>query len=204
MSSIAEDFHATFTQSRSIRGIWEKATTRWERFQAFREIYEILDESIRAPGPNNRYFVDWLAHATPIERLAWGEIQPMPLLPQYPVLNYFVDFGDPVKKIGLECDGKDFHSFEKDAERNKRMSEAGWTIYRVTGAECVRVQATPWGIEYDFDREATNEEWDRFWFQTVDGVCAAMKGIHYPECPNSPQDYLCVSRETLNQHLARW
>ena len=76
---------------------------------------------------------------TPIEQWLWHDIRACDavLYPQYPVLNFFVDFANPVAKVAIECDGKAYHQDKaKDAARDKRLTDAGWTVYRITGSDC--------------------------------------------------------------------
>lgn len=79
---------------------------------------------------------DWWKIFTPIEKLVWQDIRfvGIPMYPQYPVDNYFIDFADPIKKIGIEVDGKEFHQdVEKDELRQKQLENRGWKIYRIKG-----------------------------------------------------------------------
>lgn len=81
-----------------------------------------------------------MVNMTPIERLVWGDIRQNGLVmyPQFPVLNYFLDFANPAAKVAIECDGREFHDARKDAERDERLAKIGWTVYRLTGSEIVR------------------------------------------------------------------
>ena len=82
------------------------------------------------------YFIDWLLDFSPIEEIAWNSIRSrgVPLYPQFSLFNYFIDFANPVLKIGLEMDGKEFHDTEKDRERDTKLAEywpiASYTIMR--------------------------------------------------------------------------
>lgn len=91
---------------------------------------------------------DWLKIFTPIEDDAWCEIRSygLPMWPQFPVDKFFVDFGNPVKKVALECDGRDFHDAKKDAERDAVLLSHGWRVLRVTGSQCygTRTMVPPW------------------------------------------------------------
>src|SRR6185503_8736245 len=84
--------------------------------------------------------IDWIKLFTPIEYDTWQVIRSygrLPLYPQYPIGNYFLDFGNPVLRIGLECDGKQYHlDKDKDNYRDEKLLNEGWTIFRVTGSEC--------------------------------------------------------------------
>jgi very-short-patch-repair endonuclease len=76
---------------------------------------------------------------TPIERWLWSDIRSVDavLYPQYPVGGFFVDFGNPVAKVAIECDGAEWHKDkQKDAERDAKLVAIGWTVYRITGRDC--------------------------------------------------------------------
>ena len=77
---------------------------------------------------------------TPIESALWHDIRAegLVLYPQYPVGRFFVDFGNPVWKIAIECDGKAWHrDGERDAKRQADIERMGWTVYRAPGRLCV-------------------------------------------------------------------
>lgn len=113
-------------------------TDKPERWQAIRDIYrlqyQICGEFYEA------YPVDWTQIFTPIERECWNSMRVLgglPFYPQYPVGPYFVDFGDPVRRIALECDGKNWHDLVKDARRDAQLRTEGWLVYRMTGRQCM-------------------------------------------------------------------
>jgi very-short-patch-repair endonuclease len=115
----------------------------FERLDAIRSFYKLARADIvkagRAEWGVDPYEVDWLMVFTPIENALWYDIRMAGavLYPQYPVLNYFVDFGNPVAKVAIECDGAAFHQdTERDATRQRAIEAAGWTVYRITGRDC--------------------------------------------------------------------
>jgi len=77
---------------------------------------------------------------TPIERALWHDIRAEDLVPypQYPVGRFFVDFGNPVWKVAIECDGARWHTdAERDAKRQQQIEAFGWKVYRITGRDCL-------------------------------------------------------------------
>lgn len=77
---------------------------------------------------------------TPIERALWTDIRAEGLVvyPQWPIGPYFVDFGNPVWKVAIECDGERWHRDTlKDAERQRWIESRGWSVYRITGRDCM-------------------------------------------------------------------
>jgi very-short-patch-repair endonuclease len=79
-------------------------------------------------------------HMTPIEDAIWSEIRQHGaiLYPQYPVAGYFVDFGNPIAKVAIECDGAAYHQNKaKDAARQAAIEANGWRVFRLTGSQCV-------------------------------------------------------------------
>jgi very-short-patch-repair endonuclease len=89
---------------------------------------------------------------TPIEQAIWQDIRSLDavLYPQFPVGRRFVDFGNPVAKVAIECDGAAFHLDQKaDRQRQAEIESYGWTVYRFTGRECMtdeheRMGETAW------------------------------------------------------------
>lgn len=107
-------------------------------------------------GEKNEWAIDpylWdcskqMIFMTPIELNFWADCrnENLVLYPQYPACGYFMDFANPVAKVGIECDGKIFHTDkEADAYRQHVLESEGWTIYRITGRECNE----DWREEFD-------------------------------------------------------
>jgi hypothetical protein len=76
---------------------------------------------------------------TPIEQNFWSDIRSVGLVmyPQYPAQGFFLDFANPAAKVGVECDGAEFHTdWKRDRERQAVLEGHGWRIYRISGREC--------------------------------------------------------------------
>jgi very-short-patch-repair endonuclease len=142
------------------------------------------------------YFMDW--KFTPIENHVWGDIRTLglPFYPQIPVLNYFIDFGCPFLKIGIECDGKAWHNSEKDAARDARLAADGWMIFRIEGHECHRV-IEPWE---EFEEEERAELVADYFLATSEGIVSAIKRRHFDDDQDGKYAYLIDS--TLFEHLS--
>lgn len=127
------------------------------------------------------YRVDWGRLFTPIESLAWGEVRNcrVRMFPQYPAGRYFLDFADPRNQIALECDGKQWHDEDRDRRRDAELFEMGWCVYRVTGAECVRIVQPPWEYQEYHGEDPPDECLRRWYMQTVEGVCESIEAVHY-------------------------
>jgi SPP1 gp7 family putative phage head morphogenesis protein len=55
---------------------------------------------------------------------------------QYPVLRYNLDFAIPELKIGIECDGEQWHQDkEKERIRQERLEKKGWSVLHYSGAQ---------------------------------------------------------------------
>ncbi len=106
--------------------------------QDIRALYKKMMPSIIENYPHtDTNFIDWTDMMSVAEKLMWVEIKSMgfPMYPQLPVLGYFLDFADPVKKIAIEVDGREFHMNNiSDANRQKEIEKLGWTFYRITGS----------------------------------------------------------------------
>lgn len=113
------------------------------RWNALREFYRAALPAIQASPTHvwaiDPYEIDWMQLFTPIERALWSDIRAegAVLYPQYPVGRYFVDFGHPVAKVAIECDGASFHQDRaRDDRRQREIEKMGWTVYRITGRDC--------------------------------------------------------------------
>lgn len=84
------------------------------------------------------YSLESLYEMTPIERSMWSDIRCMGLVfyPQFPVGRFFVDFGNPVSRVAIECDGKGYHDANRDRERDEDLARLGWRVYRMSGSAC--------------------------------------------------------------------
>jgi very-short-patch-repair endonuclease len=104
-----------------------------------REIYRTSMSSIISNYPHcDPYLVDWSEIFTPIESNVWSDIRDLglPMYPQFPVGPYFLDFADPVKKLGIEVDGQRYHqNQERENAREQALKQQGWTIIRIEGRD---------------------------------------------------------------------
>lgn len=114
----------------------------WERIRAY---YRHNEMAIHQAGAScwgiDPYAWDHDAgiRMSPIEAALWCDIRAVGvvLYPQYPVGRRFVDFGNPVAKVAIECDGAAWHvDAEADAQRQREIESKGWTVYRITGRDC--------------------------------------------------------------------
>ena len=119
--------------SLSIEERWHRLRMNYATFQA------LVDAGHDDWMTGDPYQIaDWVMLFTPIEAAAWSDIRSagLPLWPQLPVGRFFLDFGNPVTKVALECDGRQWHSAEKDAPRDAWLRARGWTVFRVPGWRC--------------------------------------------------------------------
>ncbi len=172
------------------------------KWNAIREIYSTIDTSWFDPYP-----VDWTRVFTPIECMAWGELRGLglPFFPQYPVLQFFADFADPIQKIVIECDGKRFHNKDRDAERDRMMIDAGWKVFRVSGSDCNRILESPFEKSHEFHaygEELKAEELVRHWAQsTIDGLVWALAAVYYGSCND---EYGHIANEVLSARMVQF
>lgn len=110
-------------------------------------------------APKDEWAIDPYAwseyiHLTPIEEALWTDIRQTNSIfyPQWPEAGFYLDFANPRAKVCLECDGKQWHQDkEKDARRDAKLRDLGWSIYRFPGWQC----------KTDFDEE-TGEAGEAF------------------------------------------
>lgn len=126
--------------------------------------------------------INWIDKFTDIEFQTWQVIRcyGCSLYPQYPVGKYFVDFGNPVLKIAIECDGKEYHlDKEKDYRRDLELSKLGWTVFKITGADCNRKTQELTEILYYEDPSEMNYLVDKYFRRTIEGLIYAINTIYF-------------------------
>ena len=84
------------------------------------EMADIVLDAAQRGSIAEPYFLSWdlFWGKSPPEFDTWWSIRyygGMLLDPQYPILNYFVDYGDPWQRIGIEIDGNSYHDQGKAA-----------------------------------------------------------------------------------------
>jgi len=147
------------------------------------------------------YFLDWFNSFSPIEQLAWHDIRCHGgrLYPQFPVLNYFIDFANPYHKIGVEVDGAQFHNIDKDRLRDEQLYHHGWRIFRIKGSEEYNFQEEP-VFEGDHEDEDYCQQYRREmrnWLMTTgEGVMVAIQEVYFKQ-RGYYRDF-CI--ETLDTH----
>lgn len=167
--------------------LMDNCQTEFERQRVYRLYYkhnhDLIMENLKKNKWFNCYGIDFTKYFTPIEYNAWCVIKcrPMIFYPQYPVLNYILDFANPLLKVGIELDGKEFHNHEKDLAKDKILSKEGWIIYRITGSEAVRPV-----IEFRRDHY---DELEYYLNNTIEGIIEALYVIHFCKGHNIPEDY---------------
>lgn len=152
-----------------------------ERFRRIRHNYKLFQQLVDAGLDSwmhtNQYEVgDWVKIFTPIEAAVWADIRSsgLPLWPQLPVGRFFVDFGNPVAKIALECDGKQWHDPAKDAMRDKELRGMGWIVFRSPGWRCNRVIDRPHDFN-EWDQLKRDRFFDRERNETMKGLIHEIK-----------------------------
>lgn len=111
---------------------WRNIT--WGDREQIREAYKQYEPDLLSGVRRSPYDlgIDW--QFSPIEDNVWAAIRylGLPLYPQYPVGRFFVDFGDPKRKIAIEVDSIRWHKDKvKDAMRDKEIQKLGWRVYRI-------------------------------------------------------------------------
>jgi very-short-patch-repair endonuclease len=144
--------------------------------------YIIEAHSINKKFFFNPDFFNWFRIFTPIESRAWCQIRAsdcVVLYPQYPVDKYFIDFGNPFLKVGLEVDGK-MHNREKDIIRDENLQKLGWKIFHVAGRECLCEYKSIIEIEEMGGSDQDNYDlFERFYMNTLEGVVKAIGRLYF-------------------------
>lgn len=187
---------------------YHKTNDYLSKLKILREFYRTNEQRIfsRPDKFFMSYPVDWMSLFTPIERLAWNSIRckrGVVLYPQYPVLKYFVDFGNPVKRVALELDGKHFHNTDRDRIRDRELRAAGWKVYRVTGKDMYRNDFMDY---YDcsrgcLDDNETYTEIENWIMNTGDGVIEAIAVVHFRDGEAHENEYMFdLCQDSLKAH----
>ncbi len=143
---------------------------------AYKEYLPIILK--RYPNRIDPYIFDFDVPLTPIEQNVWTDIRyiGLPFFMQVPVAGYFIDFADPVKKIGIEVDGKEWHmNVKKDQERENELVALGWTIYRIPGRVTFKTQQ-------DYEDHSGNID-PNFYYECSEGILRRIEKKHYRKYP---------------------
>lgn len=154
--------------------------------EAYKSVIDDIFNGIRI----DPYFFNWIPYFSPIECEAWSVVRDLsiPMYPEYPACGYFIDFADPVKKIGVELDGKQYHNPKKDKARDLILSKSGWLIYRIPGREMFgsdiyqlseQITELEDGWEEDYHRVEKLELITRWLEFSGEGVFHAIVSRHY-------------------------
>jgi hypothetical protein len=117
-----------------------------QRFEKIRRYYSALFAELEradlwAGGdPYSWESMDSGITLTPIEQSLMHDIRHVGavLYPQVPVGRYFVDFGNPLARVAIECDGRIWHrDKDRDEARQRDIESKGWTVYRIGGRDCL-------------------------------------------------------------------
>lgn len=150
------------------------------KFDGLRRFYSLTDTN-----SYSAYVADWMPLFTPIEKYMWEEIRHkgLPFFPQFPIGRCFADFADPVRKIVIECDGAAYHVKERDAKRDRFMSDLGWTVFRISGSDCNRIIENPWETisaeQLERDSSEAMAIVANWAMNTADGFIASLREVVY-------------------------
>lgn len=157
------------------------------------KLFEVYNRTKMAKRWTDPYCtgIDFMLTFTPIEFSTWHVLRgygKAPFYPQYPVDKYFLDFGNPIVKVGIECDGEEFHTDkEKDFARDTELYNLGWTIYRISGVDCNRVVRLE---EYaDYDNNETDENIRDYYYHTIEGLVECLSARYFDNILWSSQNY---------------
>lgn len=169
-----------------------------------RETYEfimpLLVEGKFKFGP---YIFDFHIPLTPIEENVWDDIRylGLPFYMQFPAGPYFIDFADPVKKIGIEVDGKEWHKdLEKDQMREDILIKMGWTIYRIPGWMTFKKHEDFFPIGYFYDEYCEDDYESRmreYYTVSSEGILERIKEKHYSPTPVEKAPRIVHINETM-------
>lgn len=161
-------------------------------FRALTEIRKCYEMRVFAeirkhyPGRIDPYFYDWMTIMTPIEKLVWHDIRTLglPLYPQVPVGKYYVDFGDPVNKLGIEVDGAKWHAdSERDKNRQRDIEGMGWEIIRIPGYAAHKMKEDFIDPNDEYMREDYTNLYEKYLSDSSEGILLSLIKTHYSAAP---------------------
>lgn len=189
-----------------------KEKSYFSNLQEIKQYYQKNYDKIikhHSDGRNTMYRAnpcDWTTIFSPIEFDAWQSIRckgNIPLYPQFPVGKYYIDFGNPFYKVGLELDGKNYHDQNKDFNRDIELHQLGWKIIRINGFEMVKTDYHTWGGDYeDWSNEDLFLDELRYWFlNTGDGIIEAMKVYFFGGNLLVPEQFIGQTNDIIFRSL---
>lgn len=149
--------------------------------EIYRDIMPVIMESKRQIDP---YVFDFDMPMTPIEENVWHDIRVLglPFYMQFPVGPYFIDFADPIRKIGIEVDGKEWH-LDKDADekRENALNSMGWVIVRIPGYKTFKQRSDFSQNDEDehIDLEMRDARMNTFLTESSEGILLSLKRKWY-------------------------
>lgn len=198
------------------RGKWlAEIERRWiedrntnARWQVIRDAYAkqmpLILEYAKHDARISPYFIDW--DFTPIERFAWMDIRGrgLPFFPQVPALNYFIDFAEPYRKIGIELDGRQFHNKEKDTARDERLWAEGWRIFRIPGFKSLPCPApvfdNGWMERYSYEPGEFLQDLRKWACNWSEGIFWAIQTFYFTPRQKVDNNFLFPAFDALDQN----
>jgi very-short-patch-repair endonuclease len=187
-------------------GIERRAILRQHYMEAMPEIMHQAKQnlSVWAVEP---YAFNWGFNKN--EQSLWGSIRRnlMVMYPEFPVLGWFVDFGNPFLRIAIEADSKKFHNREKDVERDRKLLQINWKTFRVSYCENVETPFEELGERIlDGHEDEASREMKHWLLDTSDGVVDAICFFYFMSEEQQSErtkrfpEYRPLAVETLQKH----
>ena len=213
-----KDFSALFAhfhKSAKFETDYEEAGPGFDRRLVIRRYYrDALPEIMSLAKTNlsmwySKYPFDWRFNKN--EKSLCSSIchRPMAMYPEFPVLNYFVDFGNPFLQIAIEADSKTFHDKGRDTERDHNLLQEGWKTFRVSYKENFEPFVGLGEIAemiLDESDEDASDEMEKWMLNTSDGVVDAIYFFYFMSAEERVKrmkkypDYLSLAERTLEIH----
>lgn len=136
---------------------------------------------------------------SPIEGLLLRELQLLGIYPisQFKVGKYRLDLAFPEKMIGIECDGKEWHTseeqIERDTKRDDYLKEQGWNILRIFGSDIYK-SAGEIALFLTEEKEIPNRRKEIYFDRTTEEYLeqknefSELEEKQFPELENEEED----------------
>ena len=186
---------------------WKEKLNLFRRFHENNNDLLPLNEKKKYRLKQELYLLSLDIGLSPIEMILYDELYTsnLPFFPQFPVLNYMVDFCDPVKKIIIECDGLAYHNLKKDLIRDSRLIKAGYKVFRLS-AKTIMNDNSAIEDEIDEAENCLHENhpdlvflYEEYFEKTCVGFVESLKDIIYSDI-NKPKSFFDLKLRSLHKN----
>ncbi|WP_167342066.1 hypothetical protein [Nonlabens sp. SY33080] len=198
-----------YYQIEKLKQAYNNARSIKDKWLIYGEYYKISKSKRTEYFSQNRlafygkYPFNWYSSFSYLEKRTWEDISyiNVPLYPQYPVKNFFIDFANPDLKIGLEVDGSNYHDIERDFKIDTKLAKFDWKIYRSPYSESKREYMDIIDLEKNEITGSEKQEAIEHWImKTTNGLIHAIKYWYFLNQEQKLHNYRFQLHPDIFQH----